>query len=233
MGGRRAPAGGGPPLAYLVPDFQNPTGPLMTTPQRAEYASLLAATGTVAVVDEAHQSLALEGQEMPARSRPWPRARHPRQREQELLGRAAARLDPGPARAPGPPAARRTALDLGSPVLEQLVAGPPPGGARGDAHLATGPGCSGQRDHLVAESGRRLPGWRFTVPSAGWRCGAELPGPGATDLAGRLRRSGLVGLPRPGVRGAGRSGLTTCASTAEPEGPHRGVRRPPGAWEVV
>ena len=54
-----------PRLAYLIPDFHNPTGHLMTDAQREEYAEHLHATRTVAVVDEAHQQLALEGQEMP------------------------------------------------------------------------------------------------------------------------------------------------------------------------
>ena len=54
-----------PRLAYLVPDFQNPTGHLMTDDQRAEYAGHLRRARTVAIVDEAHQALPLEGQAMP------------------------------------------------------------------------------------------------------------------------------------------------------------------------
>ena len=38
----------------------------MTDAQREEYAAHLRRTRTVAVVDEAHQALALDGQEMPA-----------------------------------------------------------------------------------------------------------------------------------------------------------------------
>ena len=47
-----------PTLAYLIPDFQNPTGHLMSDDQRAVYARYLRRSGTDAVVDEAHQALA-------------------------------------------------------------------------------------------------------------------------------------------------------------------------------
>ena len=51
----QAGTGTGKSLAYLIPDFQNPTGHLMTEAQRRTYARHLRATGAVAVVDEAHK----------------------------------------------------------------------------------------------------------------------------------------------------------------------------------
>ena len=51
-----------PRAAYLVPDFQNPTGHLMTDAQREVYAAHLGRSGTTPIVDEAHQALALDGQ---------------------------------------------------------------------------------------------------------------------------------------------------------------------------
>ena len=54
-----------PRLAYLIPDFQNPTGNLMSNAEREQYAALLRRAGTVAVVDESHQPLALDGRPMP------------------------------------------------------------------------------------------------------------------------------------------------------------------------
>ena len=223
-----------PTLAYLVPDFQNPTGLLMTTPQRAEYASLLAATGTVAVVDEAHQSLALEGQEMPA---PFaalaPGAITLGSASKSFWGG----LRLGWIRAPHEHLDRllhgRTALDLGSPVLEQLVL----------AHLLAAPGemltwhrarLLRQRDHLVAELGARLPGWRFTVPSGGLALWCRLPGPGATDLAAEAEALGLSVSPGPVF--AAQGGLDSYLRipwTAEPEVLTEAVRRLAGAWEVV
>ncbi|WP_206051545.1 PLP-dependent aminotransferase family protein [Nocardioides ferulae] len=55
----------GADLVYLVPEFQNPTGHLMTEAERAAYAAHLAAAGTLPVVDEAHQWLGLDAGPMP------------------------------------------------------------------------------------------------------------------------------------------------------------------------
>ena len=54
-----------PRLAYLSPDFHNPTGLLMSDEERARYAAELRRAHVTAIVDESHQQLALEGQEMP------------------------------------------------------------------------------------------------------------------------------------------------------------------------
>ena len=93
-----------PRLAYLIPDFQNPTG--HADERRAARASTpraCARARTLAVVDEAHQALALDGQAMPAPVRgALARRDHDRQRQQELLGRPAARLGARAARADGP-----------------------------------------------------------------------------------------------------------------------------------
>ena len=92
-----------PTLAYLIPDFQNPTGHLMPDAQREQYAVHLRRARTIAVVDEAHQALPLDGQPMPRPVRVVrPRHHHARQCEQDLLGRTAAGLDPRPARHHGP-----------------------------------------------------------------------------------------------------------------------------------
>ena len=114
-----APAG----LAYLVPDFQNPTGHVMSDEQRVAYAAHLRAAGTRAVVDEAHQALALDGQAMPA-----PFAAHS---PCTITIGSASKSFWGGLRL-GVDAEHRTrcvealqearlALDLGAPVLEQLT----------------------------------------------------------------------------------------------------------------
>ena len=48
-----------PHLAYVIPDFQNPTGFLMDDAGRARYAAALRATRTIAIVDEALQGTCL------------------------------------------------------------------------------------------------------------------------------------------------------------------------------
>ncbi|MFI2708116.1 PLP-dependent aminotransferase family protein, partial [Nocardioides sp. CER28] len=54
-----------PTLASLIPDFQNPTGLVMTAEERERVAGALRAAGTVPIVDEAHQALMLDGDPMP------------------------------------------------------------------------------------------------------------------------------------------------------------------------
>ena len=111
-----------PRLAYLIPDFQNPTGLLMDDAQRERYAAALRRGRVTPIVDESHALLALDGQAMPrpfAAYAPdtitvgstskgfwgglrvgWIRAPHD---QMERLTRA------------------RVTLDLGVPVMEQLV----------------------------------------------------------------------------------------------------------------
>jgi DNA-binding transcriptional MocR family regulator len=112
-----------PSLAFLIPDFQNPTGNLMPNAQREELAALLRRTGTVAIVDESHQALALDG-------RPMPRPFAAFAPETVTLGSTSKSfwggLRVGWVRCPDGVLDRlmeaRVALDLGSPVLEQLAA---------------------------------------------------------------------------------------------------------------
>ena len=48
-----------PRLAYLIPDFHNPTGLLMSDAERERYAAQLRRAHVTAIVDESHQMLAL------------------------------------------------------------------------------------------------------------------------------------------------------------------------------
>jgi DNA-binding transcriptional MocR family regulator len=111
-----------PALAYLIPDFHNPTGHLMGNAARESVAARLRQHGTVTIVDESMVDLALDGQVMPrplgafladaitvgSVSKPfwgglrvgWLRA--PADRMDAMVR-------------------SRLSLDLGVPVLEQLV----------------------------------------------------------------------------------------------------------------
>ena len=186
-----------PRLAYLIPDFQNPTGHLMSDEQRAVLAGHLAATRTIAVVDEAHQALALEGQPMPL-----PFAAH--SPAAITIGSASKSywggLRLGWLRAPHEHVERlvdaRLGLDLGSPVLEQLVLG---------RLLAQREAVVGehrarlreQRDALVAAVHHALPTWSFHVPSGGLALWCQLPRSMATDLAVEAERHGVIVAPGP------------------------------------
>jgi DNA-binding transcriptional MocR family regulator len=190
-----------PALAYLIPDFQNPTGNLMGDAQRQEYAALLRRTGTVAVVDESHVALQLDVARMP---RPFASYAH----DAITLGSASKSLWGGLRigwiRCPLPLVERlvgaRVALDLGSPVLEQLVA------ARllAEAETHGGPHRArlrSQRDALVAALAERLPDWRVRVPQGGLSLWCELPArerrAGAVALAAEAEARGVVVSPGP------------------------------------
>ncbi|GAB2621723.1 PLP-dependent aminotransferase family protein [Nocardioides ginkgobilobae] len=185
-----------PALAYLVPDFQNPTGHLMTDAEREEYAGHLRAAGTVAVVDESLQALALDGQEMP---RPFA-AHSP---DAITIGSASKALWGGLrlgwVRAPRGLAEEltraRLSLDLGSPVLEQLVL------AR---LLAGGPVLPDQlvrlreqRAALLEALTEQLPEWRWVRPGGGLAVWCTLPRGSALAIADAAERVGVGLTPGP------------------------------------
>jgi DNA-binding transcriptional MocR family regulator len=223
-----------PALAYLIPDFQNPTGHLMSDAQREEHAAHLAAAGTVAVVDEAHQALALEGQAMPL-----PFAAHAT--DAITIGSASKSfwggLRLGWIRAPHARMAQlteaRVSMDLGTPVMEQLVLTRllTDGAQVVAEHRAR---LREQRDALVAGVGRLLPQWRFHVPSGGLALWCELPRPLGTLLAAEGERHGVIVAPGPVFAPEG--GLDRFVRipwTRPVEELETAVARLAGAWDVV
>ena len=178
----------------------------MTDEQRAEYATHLRRTRTVAVVDEAHQALALEGQEMP---RPFA-AYAP---DTITIGSASKAfwggLRLGWLRAPH---ARmdaltqaRLGLDLGAPVLEQLVLARLLGRRRTRSWPRTGPGSASSATRWPRRSRASCPSGGSSCPAVGWRCGASCPAP-AGDRGGRRRRGPRRDRrARAGVRRRGRA----------------------------
>jgi len=191
-----------PELAYLILDFQNPTGNLMPNAQREQYAEVLRRAGTVAIVDESHQPLALDGGPMP---RPFA-AFAP---ETVTLGSTSKSfwggLRVGWARCPegllDPLMEARVALDLGSPVLEQLVAARLLG-RREELWVDQRARLREQRDALAAALRDVLPEWRFRLPRGGLTLWCELPvagraGRGAVALVTEAERLGVVVSPGP------------------------------------
>ncbi len=87
-----------PRLAYLIPEFHNPTGHLMSDDLRERLVAAAHATGTELVADESFVDLPLDGTPMPrpmAVHRPAQPGGDDRRDEQGLLGRFADRLGPG------------------------------------------------------------------------------------------------------------------------------------------
>lgn len=222
-----------PRLACLVPDFQNPTGHLMTEGQREEYAAHLHAARTTAVVDEAHQALALEGQEMP---RPFA-AFAP---DTITVGSASKSwwggLRLGWIRAPRGAMEQltraRVSLDLGAPVLEQLVLvrllADPAVLAANRSRLRE------QRDTLVAAVATRLPEWTFEVPAGGLALWCRLPAPLGTAVAAEAEQRGAIVAPGPVFAAeGGLDGFVRIPWTRPPEELGEAVRRVAEAWAVV
>ena len=185
-----------PHLAYLIPDFQNPTGFLMPDAARARYAAALRATRTVAIVDEALQGTWLSDIALPA-----PFAAHAP--DAITLGSASklfwGGLRVGWIRAPRERIERivaaRVQIDLGTSLFDQLVV----------AELLANPDIATlrraqlaqRRDALVGAIRERLPGWRFRVPAGGLTLWLQLPHGSATRLAAELEPEGVHLAPGP------------------------------------
>lgn len=224
-----------PSLAYLVPDFHNPTGHVMTGAQRAAYARALRRAGTVAIVDEAHHALALDGQRMP---RPFAAYDD----RTVTLGSASKShwggLRLGWIRAPHDLVERltraRLGLDLGAPVMEQLVL----------TRLLTGDGggvverqrerLREQRDALLAAISSDLPEWRFHRPGGGLAVWCQLPLARGTALAAEAERRGVVVAPGPAFAAEGGLDRFVRVPWTRPVAElEEAVRRLAAAWAVV
>ena len=182
--------GSGASVAYLIPDFQNPTGLVMDAPTRAGLADVLRRRGVVPVVDETFAGLGVDADP------PEPFASHAPQ--SLTIGSAAKSwwggLRVGWVRAPramtGPVVEARHSLDLGTAVLEQLVvaellAAPP--------SLATErrEETRQRRNALVGALRHHLPEWHVPSPPGGLTLWCELPESRGTELARAAERVGV------------------------------------------
>lgn len=195
----------GAKLAYLLPDFHNPTGRLMDAECRSRAAAIAARAGCRLIVDETMADLWLD------QPPPPPLAAHDRAGRVISLGSMGKSfwggLRMGWIRAErqliSALNAARSAVDMGSPIVEQLAAtillqdAEPPLRERRDA-------IRKQRDHMLGLVEERLPEWRFQLPEGGLSAWAELPRPVSTALAAVAHRRGVRVAPgnRFGVGGA-------------------------------
>lgn len=187
-----------PRLAYLIPDFQNPTGQLMDAQTRHRAARALGASGTPTVVDETMVDLSLDVAEADL---PKPFAAYARTTGAPvlLLGSAGKSywggLSIGWLRVPpslvDPLLATRAGLSTSTPVLDQLVLTH----LLADREALLRPRLAdlrAQRDHLVATLRAQLPDWSFDVPPGGLTLWCALPEPVATSLAALAARHDLL-----------------------------------------
>lgn len=188
-----------PRLAYLIPEFQNPTGHLMSPVLRERVVGAAHACGTELVVDESFVDLSLDGAPMPP-----PVACFDRHSRVISIGGMSkpywGGLRIGWVRASAPLvqrlAAARVGVDMASPVLDQLVAVRLLDRAA-EVVAARRATLTAQRDALLAALAERLPQWRVTVPRGGVTLWAELDGPISSALARAAEEVGVRLAPGP------------------------------------
>ncbi|GAA3551425.1 MocR-like transcription factor YczR [Nocardioides daeguensis] len=224
-----------PRLVHVMPDFHNPTGLVLSEPDRERYARLLARHAAVPVIDEAHHLLGLDGA--------GPRTPFAAlARDAVCVGSASKSiwggLRLGWIRAPHALVDRltraRVGLDLGVPVLEQLVltrllTGDLESLLRGQrARLRE------QRDAMAGAIAAHLPDWEFRPPTGGMALWCHLPVAGATALSTEAERHGVLLAPGPSFAPEG--GLDRYVrlpyALAAPQ-LVEAVRRIADAWTVV
>lgn len=198
-----------PRLAYLIPDFQNPTGLLLPAADRAALVEILRRTGTLAVVDETLVELALD---VPESAMPGPLPAYGGAADDLIAIGSASKaywggLGIGWLRAPahliGALSAARVTHDLGPALPAQLAVAELIG--RREPILAERRSMlRARREALAAAVADQLPDWRFTPPAGGLALWCELPEPVATSVALRVEqhRVRLAPGPRFGVDGA-------------------------------
>lgn len=182
-----------PRLAYLIPDFHNPTGALVDDDARREVLRAARQTGTTVVVDESFVELGF------------------------CAGlRSAAAIDPsvivvgslskpiwgglrigwvrGTAELVRRLAALRASIDMGGAVLDQLVAAQivPRLHELMPERVAT---LRERRDVLAAALRDQLPEWSFALPQGGISLWAELDAPLSTSLTMHAAPAGVIVVP--------------------------------------
>jgi DNA-binding transcriptional MocR family regulator len=195
-----------PRAAVLIPDFHNPTGALMGEAQREDVGAALTRTRTVPIIDETVAELPASAElRMPPPLAAFaPGAITVGSSSKVYWGGVRAGWIRAPREMMPALIETRLALDLGAPVLEQLVLRHLMGRhaeivAHRQHHLATSRGA------LVAGLRDRLPQWSFTVPDGGLALWCELPEPLSTATTVAADSHGL--LLAAGPRFAVESGL--------------------------
>jgi DNA-binding transcriptional MocR family regulator len=221
-----------PRLAYLTPDFHNPTGALVPEAHRRDVLRVARQTGTTVVVDESFVELGFCARErataaidsavisIGSLSKPvwgglrvgWLRA------STDLVHRLTA---------------LRATIDMAGPVLDQLVAAElfPQLDDVAAMRLAE---LLPQRDALVAALARELPQWRVAVPQGGLSLWAELDAPLSTPLTLLAAQAGVAVVPgsRFGIDGTLERFLRLPFSLPTPR-LEEAVRRLAGVWAQI
>jgi DNA-binding transcriptional MocR family regulator len=185
-----------PGLAYLIPDFHNPTGRLMDAETRQRVLHALRHSGTWAVVDETFAELNLDGVAMPPPAGAFGGTITLGSLSKSVWGGLRVgwvRAEPAVIHRL---ASARASIDLASPLFEQIVA----------IHtLERLDEILGERREVIrlrrAALARALdeylPEWSYSLPAGGLFIWARLPEPISTSLALEASRRDLQLTPGP------------------------------------
>jgi DNA-binding transcriptional MocR family regulator len=190
-------------VAYLIPDFHNPTGHLMQTALRERLPSAAHAAGTDLIIDESFVDLALDETLADAAMPPSVAAFDRSARVLTIGGMSKpywGGLRIGWVRGAAPLIARlaaaRVGVDMASPVLDQLVAVQLL--RRRDAIVtARRRQLLARRNTLAAALRAELPEWRFVLPGGGMVLWVELDAPVSSALARSAEELGVRVAPGP------------------------------------
>jgi DNA-binding transcriptional MocR family regulator len=183
--------------AYLIPDFHNPTGAVMSDSARGALSRAMQRAGTLAVIDESLRDVNLDVIELPPSFASFDR--------ETLLVDSASKtiwggLRVGWIRAPRdlvmPLVQARMTHDLGTSAFEQLVLAE----VLRDPDPVTTRALDGfrrQRDHLVDLLATHIPELEVTRPAGGLSLWAGLPDHNSTRLVAAAREHGLLLTPGP------------------------------------
>ena len=181
-----------PRVAYLIPDFHNPTGALMSDAAREQVARVLTRTRTTAVIDESMVALALDGQELPA---PFASYASDAISVGSLSKPYWGGLRIGWLRIPDGRVdaffRARLSLDLGAPLLEQLVATELVNAGR-ELLDHRREQLRASRDAALAAIVEHLPDWRVSRPGGGLSLWCELPVALSSALAAKAVRHDVL-----------------------------------------
>ena len=191
-----------PTLAYLMPDFHNPTGQSMSSAVRERLFGLAERHGTTLVADETMSELAIDGQPM-----------HPFACDGDaiLIG-SVGKTVWGGVRVGWIRAERniiqrllraRSAGDLGTPIMEQLLVANLLDDFDSILELRREQLRAG-RDRMLELLADRLPEWRVSTVTGGLTLWANLGAPVSSQLTLAARSEGLqiAAGPRFGIDGA-------------------------------
>ena len=183
--------------AYLIPDFHNPTGALLPEAQRPELGAMLRRNSMVPIFDESLIELGLNGDPAPTPMAAFvPDSITAGSTSKIFWGGLRVGWMRIPTHRIDLVAATRLSLDLGAPVLEQLVA---------VELMRDHDTIGGQyrhklraaRDSLAEQVRTHLPSWQVVVPNGGMALWCRLPEErsGALAIAARTHGLGLVSGP--------------------------------------